>query len=69
MAVGETCVLRNAAMPGPVIERLLADANRRYYLHPGRLLAVLRHIGTLYELAGYVRGGLSLARQILTWAE
>jgi hypothetical protein len=61
-------VLRNAAVPGPVIERLLADANRRYYLHPGRLLALLRHIGTLHEFAGYVRGGLSLARQVVTWS-
>jgi anaerobic magnesium-protoporphyrin IX monomethyl ester cyclase len=69
VAIGEHCVLKNAAVSINKIQTLIAQANLHYYLHPIRIINLLRHIRTPYELSNYVRGGLSLLRQILRWSE
>jgi radical SAM superfamily enzyme YgiQ (UPF0313 family) len=67
VAVGEACVLKNAAVPADKIQKLIARANREYYLSPRRMLDLLYHIRTPYELRNYIRGGAGLFRQIITW--
>jgi len=67
VAVGEACVLKNAAVPSDVIQKLIARANREYYLSPRRMLDLLYHIRTPYELMNYIRGGTGLFRQIIKW--
>ena len=69
VAIGEHCVLKNAAISINKIQTMIAKANLHYYLHPIRIINLLRHIRTPYELSNYVRGGLSLLRQILRWSE
>jgi anaerobic magnesium-protoporphyrin IX monomethyl ester cyclase len=68
VAVGEHCVLERSALPAADLQAMIARANTNYYLHPLRILNLLRHIRTPYELANYLRGGISLVRQILTWS-
>ncbi len=67
VAVGEQCVLKNSTVPPKEIEKLIAKANIRYYLRPKRLLSLLYHIRTLYELSNYVKGGLGLLKQVAAW--
>lgn len=67
VAVGERCVLKNSTVPPNDIERLIANANIRYYARPKRLLGLLRHIGTFYEFCNYIKGGIGLIRQVAKW--
>jgi anaerobic magnesium-protoporphyrin IX monomethyl ester cyclase len=68
VAVGEHCVLERSAIPAKDLQTMIAHANTGYYLHPLRILNLLRHIRTPYEFTNYLRGGISLVRQILTWS-
>jgi radical SAM superfamily enzyme YgiQ (UPF0313 family) len=67
VAIGEKCVLQNAAVPAGEIEKLVGRANVEYYLNPGRLFRLLSHIRTFYEFSNYARGGMSLLKQISRW--
>ena len=67
VAVGEQCILTNADMSPTEVEELIAQANLKYYLNPKRLAALLLHIKTFYELSNYIKGGISLGKQIITW--
>lgn len=68
VAVGERCVLEKAGGPkAQEIERLVAKASTLYYLHPKRLMDILLHIRTWYELSNYLAGGLGFLRQLLRW--
>ncbi len=68
VAIGEHCVLHNSAVSMDQIRTMIAKANTQYYLHPIRIIKLLRHIRTPYELSNYIRGGLSLFGQILRWS-
>jgi radical SAM superfamily enzyme YgiQ (UPF0313 family) len=68
VAIGEKCVLsKNTKVSSGEIERLIAQANLRYYFHPGRALNLLRHIRTSHELSNHLIGGLSFLKQIFRW--
>jgi len=68
VAIGEKCVLnKNATVSMEEIEHLMARANSRYYLKPRRLLRILYHIRTFYELSNYFFGALGFIRQIKGW--
>jgi radical SAM superfamily enzyme YgiQ (UPF0313 family) len=67
VAVGEECVIKNSEVSAEEIERLIARANMIYYANPKKLLNVLLHIRTFYELSNYLKGGLALLRQIGNW--
>jgi radical SAM superfamily enzyme YgiQ (UPF0313 family) len=67
VAVGERCVIGSSVVPPREIERLLAEANKEYYRDPRRLLNLLFHIRTPYELSNYARGGIGLFKQISRW--
>lgn len=68
VAVGESCVLSREAGPSPEeIKKLIAKANIKYYMSPTRLMNLLYHIRTPYELLNYLRGGVGFARQIKQW--
>jgi len=67
VAIGEQCTLTNANLSADEIEALMARANLQYYLNPKRIVDLLFHIRTFYELSNYIKGGISLLRQILTW--
>ncbi len=55
-------------VPGvPSLERAVADANRRFYLRPGQILRMLRHVTNFQEAWQLARGGLALAMQIAQW--
>jgi len=55
-------------VPGlPPLERLVADANRRFYLRPGQVLRMLAHASNVREVWQLFRGALALAAQILLW--
>ena len=67
VAVGEQCALINTLLSPDDIEDLLAEANINYYLNPRRIADLIFHIRSFYELANYIKGGISLAKQILKW--
>jgi anaerobic magnesium-protoporphyrin IX monomethyl ester cyclase len=67
VAIGESCVLKNASVPSKVIERLIAKANIQYYANPFRILSLLFHIRTFHEFSNYIKSGMSLFSQILRW--
>jgi radical SAM superfamily enzyme YgiQ (UPF0313 family) len=68
VAVGERCVLEGNPEVSPrEVERLIAQANTRYYLRPRKVLEILSRIRTPYELFSYISGGVSFVRQILRW--
>ena len=69
VAIGENCVLQKASVTGYEIEQLISWANRHYYAHPKRLINVLRHIDTPYELVNYIKGGCSIMKQIFAARE
>lgn len=68
VAVGEHCVLKSSDVSSGEIERLLARANIEYYTNPIRIVHLLYHIRTLYELFNYLKAGASLLRQIGKWS-
>jgi anaerobic magnesium-protoporphyrin IX monomethyl ester cyclase len=67
VAVGEECVLTNAEVTPKEMEELIATANFKYYTNPLRIAGLLFHIRTFYEFSNYVRGGISLSKQIFKW--
>lgn len=67
VAVGEECVIKNSDVSAREIEKLIARANIVYYAHPGRLLNLVRRIGTLYEFLNYLSGGIALLKQVNKW--
>lgn len=67
VAVGSECVIRNSEVLARDIERMIGKANMLYYMHPGRLLRLLFHIRSSYELFNYVRGGAALLEQAAGW--
>jgi radical SAM superfamily enzyme YgiQ (UPF0313 family) len=67
VAVGEQCVLKNSTVPPKEIEKLIAQANIRYYVNPVRVFRLLFHIRTMYELLNYMKGGLGLFKQVVKW--
>ncbi len=68
VAVGERCVLGGGGDVSPgEMERLIGRANLRYYASPARLLGLLRHIRTPYELYNYLLGGMGFLGQIPKW--
>ena len=69
MAVGEQCVLTNTDVSPREMEALIATANLKYYMNPHRIANILFHIRTFYEFSNYVKGGISLLKQILKWSK
>ena len=67
VSVGEQCVLTNANVSPEEMEELIAKANLKYYLNPRIIANLLFHIRTFYEFSNYVKGGISLLKQILKW--
>ncbi|MBF0343772.1 MAG: cobalamin-dependent protein [Nitrospirae bacterium] len=67
VAVGEDCVIKNSTVSAQEIESMIAKANFLYYTDIRRLLSVLSHIRTFYELANYFQGGIALIKQIGKW--
>ena len=67
VAIGQDCVLKNSQVPPGEIEKLIGKANMLYYANPRRLLNLLLHIRTFYELGNYCQGGIALCRQITKW--
>jgi anaerobic magnesium-protoporphyrin IX monomethyl ester cyclase len=67
VAVGEHCSLKNATISPKEMEDLMAEANLKYYLNPKQIVDLLFHIRTFYELSNYIKGGISLSRQIIKW--
>jgi radical SAM superfamily enzyme YgiQ (UPF0313 family) len=67
VAVGEQCILTNADVSQKEMEELIATANLEYYMNPRRIANILFHIRTFYEFSNYVKGGISLFKQILKW--
>lgn len=67
VAVGEQCVLTNTDLSPKEMEKLIASANLKYYINPGRIANLLFHIRTFYEFLNYVKGGISLLKQIQKW--
>ncbi|MEK7474214.1 MAG: radical SAM protein [Candidatus Coatesbacteria bacterium] len=51
----------------PPLERVVADANRRFYGRPGQVWRMLKHASNALEVWQLVRGGIALALQILRW--
>ena len=68
VAIGERCVLKNSNVPPEEIEKLIAKANTSYYLRFRRIFNLLFNIRTLYEFINYLKGGISLLRQIYKWS-
>ena len=46
---------------------LIGGANIEYYLTPARIINLLFHIRTFYELSNYLEGGISLFNQTIKW--
>lgn len=67
VAVGEECILTNSAVSQKEMEKLIASANLTYYMNPRRIANLLFHIRTFYEFSNYIKGGISLLKQILKW--
>ena len=68
VAIGEKCVLsKNAAVSKDELEKLIGQATMRYYSSPRRLLRLLYHIRTPYELSNYIVGALGMGSQIKQW--
>ncbi|MBI5191208.1 MAG: radical SAM protein [Nitrospirae bacterium] len=68
VAIGENCVLtKNATVSKEDVERLIAKASKLYYSDPRRLMRILWHIRTPYELSNYLSGGLGFVKQIGAW--
>jgi radical SAM superfamily enzyme YgiQ (UPF0313 family) len=65
VAVGPHAAMAVAGLPP--LERLVADANRRFYLRPSQILRMLRHASNWMEAWQLVRGGLALFAQIIRW--
>jgi len=69
VAVGEHCVIKSGSdITAREMEKLIARANILYYASPRRILRLLMHIRTGFELINYLRGGVGFLRQILTWS-
>lgn len=68
VAVGENCVLKSSKVSSREIEKLMAKAYYEYYINPSRMLSLMSHIKTFYELCNYIRGGLSLLKQTIRWS-
>lgn len=69
VAVGESCVIRNPDVSPREIEQLIGTANIIYYANFRRLVNLLFRIKTFYEFINYVRGALSLLKQIGKWSK
>jgi radical SAM superfamily enzyme YgiQ (UPF0313 family) len=67
VAVGEACVLKKSLVPARDIERMIAGANRKYYFRLSKLFSLVSTITTMYEFTNYLKGGLSLFKQIVRW--
>ncbi len=67
VAVGEQCVLTNTDVSHREMEALIATAYLKYYMNPCIVANLLFHIKTFYEFSNYVKGGISLLKQILKW--
>ena len=67
VAIGEDCVLKNSEISSREIEKLIGKATMLYYANPRRLLNLLCHVRTFYELINYFQGGIALCRQITKW--
>lgn len=68
VAVGERCVLGKLTdMSGKEIQQFVSEANKQYYMNPMRLLNILLHIRTPFEMQNYLLGAVGLIKQTLTW--
>ncbi|MCX8069945.1 MAG: B12-binding domain-containing radical SAM protein [Thermodesulfovibrionales bacterium] len=67
VAVGEHCVIERSVVPPKEIEQMISKANIEYYLNPKRLLRILYHIGSIYELSNYIKAGFALVKQVIIW--
>ena len=65
---GRNASLTNSDVPAHEIENLIGKANTDYYMHPKRLLNILRHIRTPYEFMSYLVGGIAFMKQIFVWS-
>jgi len=49
------------------LEKIVYNANLRFYKRPSQLLHIISKIKTLYELWSYIKGGFGLLSQMLLW--
>lgn len=66
VAIGVKSVIESAPID---LRKLVIRANLRFYLRPSQILRILSQIKTWYELKNYVKGGIALVRQMLSWGK
>ena len=65
VAVGPRATIN---IPGiPSLEKVVAEANRRFYFRPSQVWRYIRHAGSVLEVLQAVRGAVALGFQIIFW--
>jgi radical SAM superfamily enzyme YgiQ (UPF0313 family) len=65
VAVGPRATIN---IPGiPSLEKVVAEANRRFYFRPSQVWRYVRHAGSVLEVLQAVRGAVALGFQIVFW--
>src|SRR3989339_793111 len=49
------------------LEKIVFNANLKFYMRPRQLLHIISKIKTFHELYSYIKGGLGLLAQMITW--